>query len=155
MIEHADYQVTIDRTGLKEGLATSSASGLPSLSVASPPEFGGPAGEWSPEHLLVAAVGSCFLTTFLAISDASRLEVDDLSVPGEGTIERGEDRRYRFTRIILRPRIVLVHEADRDRAQRIALKAEGACLITRSLGTPVTVEPVIEVRQDSGAPVAS
>lgn len=152
MIEHADYQVTIDRTGLKEGLATSSASGLPSLAVASPPEFGGPEGEWSPEHLLVAAVGSCFLTTFLAIADASRLDVEDLSVPGEGTIERGEDRRYRFTRIVLRPRIVLSHEADRDRALRIAQKAEGACLVTRSLGTPVAVEPVIEVQQKAAGP---
>jgi organic hydroperoxide reductase OsmC/OhrA len=155
MIDHADYQVTIDRTGLAQGLATSLASGLPSLAVASPPEFGGPAGEWSPEHLLVAAVGSCFLTTFLAIADASRLEVAALSVPGEGTIERGEDRRYRFTRIVLGPHIALVHESDRDRAQRIVQKAEGACLVTRSLGTPVTVEPVIEVQQAAGATISS
>jgi len=154
MIEHADYQVTIERTGPKEGLATSRASGLPSLAVASPPEFGGPGGEWSPEHLFVAAVGSCFLTTFLAIADASRLEIDDLTVPGEGTIERGEDRRYRFTRIVLRPRILLLRDSDRERALRIAQKAEGACLVTRSLASQVVVEPRIEVREESLVPVS-
>lgn len=153
MIERADYQVTIERTGPKEGLATSIASGLPPLAVASPPEFGGPEGEWSPEHLLVAAVGSCFLTTYLAIADASHLEIVDLSVPGEGTIERGDDRRYRFTRIVLRPRIVLEREADRDRALRISLKAEGACLVTRSLASEVVVEPQFKVLEESPAAV--
>lgn len=36
-----------------------------SLEVATPPEFAkGMAGIWSPEHLLVAAVNSCMITTF-------------------------------------------------------------------------------------------
>ncbi|RYD87166.1 MAG: hypothetical protein EOP50_21205 [Sphingobacteriales bacterium] len=40
------------------------------ITVATPPEFAkGEAGTWSPEHLLVAAVNSCLMTTFLAIAE--------------------------------------------------------------------------------------
>lgn len=39
-----------------------------------PPEFGGPERTWSPEHLFVAAVSSCLMTTFRAIAEMSELE---------------------------------------------------------------------------------
>lgn len=46
-----------------------------SIEVATPPEFAkGMPGIWSPEHLLVAAVNSCLMTTFLAIAENSKLE---------------------------------------------------------------------------------
>lgn len=45
-----------------------------SLQVATPPPFnGGVEGIWSPEHLYTAAVGSCLMTTFLAIAENSKL----------------------------------------------------------------------------------
>src|SRR3954467_8042989 len=45
------------------------------IEVATPPEFPkGIAGLWSPEHLFTAAVNSCFMTTFLAIAENSKLE---------------------------------------------------------------------------------
>ena len=42
-----------------------SARENPHLTVATPPEFGGPESVWSPEELFVASVGSCLLSTFL------------------------------------------------------------------------------------------
>jgi organic hydroperoxide reductase OsmC/OhrA len=145
MIERADYAVTVRNTGPKEGVAESDESALPLLPVGTPPEFGGRPGLWSPEHLFVASVASCFMSTFLAIAELSRLEVDALAVPALGTIERGEDRRYRFTRVVLRPRIVLVDAGDSERAERIVTKAEQACLVTRSISTEVVIEPALEV----------
>lgn len=45
------------------------------IEVATPPEFPkGMEGIWSPEHLLVAAVNSYLMTTFLAIAENSKLE---------------------------------------------------------------------------------
>ena len=45
------------------------------IEVATPPEFPqGIAGIWSPEHLFVAAVSGCLMTTFLAIAENSSLE---------------------------------------------------------------------------------
>ncbi|GGD41483.1 hypothetical protein GCM10011514_01890 [Emticicia aquatilis] len=44
------------------------------IEVATPPPFPkGIEGVWSPEHLLTAAVNSCFMTTFLAVAENSNL----------------------------------------------------------------------------------
>ncbi len=49
------------------------------IEVATPPEFPkGIAGIWSPEHLLVAAVSSCLMTTFLAVAENSKLGICEL-----------------------------------------------------------------------------
>ena len=138
------YPVEIDWLRGREGFVTS-AEGLPGFRVGSPPEFGGRPGIWTPEHLLVGAVASCFMTTFLAVAELSHVEIVDLAVPAEGTLVRGEDRRYRFERVVLTPRVELAREADRAKAERLVEKAEAACLVTRSLSAEVVVEPVIEV----------
>jgi peroxiredoxin-like protein len=124
---------------------------LPELTVATPPEFGGPAQQWSPEHLFVAAVASCFLTTFLALSATSRLEIRGIEVPGVGRLVRGEDRRYRIESIHLEPHIQIADEKDRERAGRLAAKAEELCLISRSIRSNVTLGPVIELTADRPA----
>lgn len=147
MIERHDYPVTLRWIGGKEGLA-GSPDRLPELGVASPPEFGGPEHEWSPEHLFVASAASCFMTTFLAMAEMSHLELDGLEVPASGTLVRGEDRRYAIERIEITPRIVLADEADRDKAARLAVKAEDVCLITRSMRSEVEVHPTFETKPE-------
>ena len=144
MIERHDYPVTLRWIGGKEGLAAS-PDRLPELSIASPPEFGGPEHEWSPEPLFVASAASCYMTTFLAMAEMSRLELDGLEVPASGALVRGEDRRYTIERIELTPRIVLADEGDREKAARLAVKAEEVCLITRSMRSEVEVRPTFEV----------
>jgi organic hydroperoxide reductase OsmC/OhrA len=52
----------------------------------------------------------------------------------------------RFTRIVLRPRLAVIHEDDRDRAVKLLQKAERSCLVSRSLQTEVTLEPLIVVQ---------
>jgi peroxiredoxin-like protein len=150
MIERHDYPVHIGWTGGKEGMARS-PDGLPEVRVATPPEFGGPAHVWSPEHLLVASAASCYMTSLLAIADMSRLELVDLEVTAVGRMERGEDRRYSITRIVMRPRLTIVDEKDRDKAERLAHKADAICLITRSLKSETVVETQIEV-EGAGEP---
>ena len=147
MIEPADYTLAVRSTGPHTGVALNDTAGLPSLEVSAPPEFGGPPGVWSPEHLFIASVASCFMTTFMAIARLSKLEVEELDVPAEGTIRRDEDRRYRFTRLVLRPLIVIAEGASVDRTERIVRRAGAACLVTRSSSPPGAVEPVIEVAE--------
>jgi organic hydroperoxide reductase OsmC/OhrA len=144
MIEQHDYPVTLRWIESKLGEATSSDR-LPALNVATPPEFGGPSRVWSPEHLLVASVASCFMTTFLAIAANSQLEILGLEVPATGRMERGPDRRYSITRIELRPRILIAEEAQRAKAERLAHKADALCLISRSLRSEVALDATIEV----------
>ncbi len=144
MIESHDYPVSMRWTVGRKG-KVESPDGLPALEVGAPPEFGGEAMQWSPEHLFVAAAASCFLTTFLAIAELSQLEVLAAAIDASGHLERGEDRRYAFTEIALRPRVTLARERDRERALRLLDKSEKSCLVTRSIRSSVRLEPAIEV----------
>ena len=58
----------------------------------------------------------------------------------EGTVDRA-DGGMRFTEIVLRPRIAVPAGIDAVRVRRALEKAERACLVSRSLDTPVRVEP--------------
>ncbi len=141
MIEHATYPVEVRWSGEKRAVATSGRDVLPELALASPPEFGGPAGVWSPEHLFVSSIAACFLTTFEAIARVSQLPIRAFDVEARGELVRGEDRRYRFTRVELVPHIRVDDQQDVERALRLVPKAEQACLISRSVSSEVVVVP--------------
>ncbi len=129
-------------TGGPTGYATVSVPGMPELRSAPPLEYGGPGDAWSPEHLLLAAVQTCFLYTLRSVAQASKIEFVSLVLDAEGTVDR-QDGVTRFTEIVLRPRLRLAAGADVDRARRILDKAERACLVSASLSTPIRLEPEI------------
>lgn len=115
------------------------------IQVATPPEFpGGVEGIWSPEHLFVASVSSCFMTTFIAIAGYSKLEFEELSVPATGILSNISGK-FAVNEIILRPQLVIMDEDQKDKALRILQKAEEACLITRSIKTEVKLEPKVVI----------
>jgi organic hydroperoxide reductase OsmC/OhrA len=117
--------------------------GVDSIPFAAPPEFNGKAGFWSPEALLLASVGSCFITTFRAIAAYSKFEPLALDVHVEGTVSKNPSG-YEFTEITLKPRLVIQEESDRGRACRLLEKTEHSCLVSRSLKCPVRMEAKVE-----------
>lgn len=140
MIESHDYEVQIVSTGTRSGILDAEGDGLPSLYVASPPEFGGPEGVWSPEHLYVAAIASCLMTTFRAIAEVAKLDVIEYSDSAVGHMQRGDDRLYSIDNVILRPKVVIGEDSDLDKARSLLMKAESICLISRSVNTEVAME---------------
>ena len=123
-----------------------SADGVPlALQFSAPPEFNGERGKWTPEHLLIAATTSCLAATFRSMAEHSRFEFISLQVEAEGTLEKMDDG-LRFTRIVLRPRLSVIRDEDRERAVKLLQKAERACLVARSLQSEVTMEPLIVVQ---------
>jgi peroxiredoxin-like protein len=116
------------------------------IEVATPPEFPkGIAGIWSPEHLFVAAVSGCLMTTFLAIAENSTLDFISFSCGSKGKLEM-VDGKLIMSEIHLKPKVVIHNEAHRDKAIRIIKKAEDACLITRSIKSKIKMEIIIEVK---------
>src|SRR6476620_5572632 len=82
------------------------APSLPAIVSAAPAEFDGPGTRWSPETLLVAAVGDCFVLTFRAIARASRVSWTSLRCDVAGTLAR-VDNVTQFTAFDIRARIVV------------------------------------------------
>lgn len=134
------YEVEINwKEGRRGTLCSSSLD--KTIDVATPPEFpGGVEKVWSPEHLFISSVSSCFMTTFLAIAEYSKLEFENFSVHAEGKLSKAEDGLFVVSEIVLKPDIVIINEKFADKAVRIMEKSEKACLITRSIKTKVTLE---------------
>lgn len=151
MIDSHDYKVQLAATGVRSGIVESSDDGLSALYVASPPEFGGPAGVWSPEHLYTVSVAACLMTTFRSIAEIARLEILEYSDEATGHLQRGDDRLYAIDTIMLRPTVVVADDDDVEKAQRLLRKAEEVCLISRSIETEVLVEGRVLVAQHAGS----
>jgi len=115
-----------------EGEVSLDSDGLAQIRSLPPPEFGGPGGYWSPETLLLAAVGDCLMLTFRAIAKASRFEWGELTADVEGVLER-IDGNSRFTTLTTRVRLVVPPGTDAARAKRLLEKAEQGCPISNSL----------------------
>lgn len=117
------------------------------IEVATPPEFPkGIAGIWSPEHLYTAAVNSCFMTTFLAIAENSKLEFKSLTCPAKGKLSK-EEGKFVMSQIILEPVLTIFNEEDKEKAEKILFKAEKVCLITNSIKAEVILYPQINLAE--------
>jgi len=115
------------------------------IEVATPPEFPkGMEGIWSPEHLFVASLSGCLMTTFLAIAENSTLEFKSFYCHAIGKLEM-ENGRMLMSEILLKPTVVIRDEAFRSKAARILKKAEDACLIAHSVKSKITMEIDIQV----------
>jgi peroxiredoxin-like protein len=133
------HHYEIHLSGGPEGYAKCSAQGLPDLSCAAPVDFDGPGDAWSPEHLLISSVSTCFLFTLRSVAHLSKFHFKALELSAEGTLDRKQGVT-RFTEIILHPKLTVAPGTDRAQAMRIMEKAEKACLISASLSTPVKLQ---------------
>lgn len=130
------YNVDLKWVADRNGIISSPELDL-EFNVATPPQFPkGIARIWSPEHLLTAAVVSCYLTTFLAISENSKLEYTAFSCTSSGKLEQIEGK-FLMTEISLNPVLTINKADDKERAERILVKSEAACLISNSIKSKI------------------
>ena len=136
------YEVKLDWKADRMGLVSSPVL-QSNIEVATPPEFPkGIAGIWSPEHLLVAAVNSCLMTTFLAIAENSKFEFINVTSNANGKLEK-IDGKYIISEIVLSPELTIKNIADKEKAQKVLEKSEAACLISNSIKSKIIFNPVI------------
>lgn len=124
------------------------------LAFSAPVEFHGEPGFWTPEHLLLAAVSSCFLTTFHVIAGNSKVEVLDVQAAVEGDVSHEEDG-WQFTGIRISVHATIAREQDRERVLRLIDKAERACIISRGLKVSPALTSSVDVYEKTGAEAAA
>jgi peroxiredoxin-like protein len=106
------------------------------IHVATPPEFGGEGKPWSPEHLFLSSINSCFMTTYLAFAKKLRFKISNFECTAIGQIEI-VDGKYKFTNINLYPKIYIANEALREKANLALEKTHHSCLITNSVNAGI------------------
>lgn len=133
------YETRLDWKEESRGIT--SAAGKPEIAVGPPPEFGGRESWWSPEHLFIAAVETCFMTTFMAVARKSKLNVLGYESRAEGAVDKTTEG-FSFARVTLHP-VLKVAAADVERTQRLLDLAKKHCLVSASLKTPVIIEAAV------------
>ncbi len=131
------YRTAVKWTGRRMGVASS--PGKPDVQVATPPEFKGHEGIWSPEDLFVAAVNVCLMTTFLALAERAGLPLAGYESEAEGRLEM-VDGKFQVTAITLRPKVALGPGGDGGKVGELLAKAEANCLISNSIKSRVVLE---------------
>lgn len=107
---------------------------------------GGSDERWSPEHLLLGAVGLCLETTFEALAARDHLVVDRWDVRVDGMVDHTETGPA-FTSISAVIHVTVAPELI-ERAHAVAHRAKH-CLIVTSLRCPVDVATVVTEREDA------
>jgi len=138
------YEVNLNWQSDRRGLVSSPLLNSP-IEVATPPEFQGIPGIWSPEHLLVAAVNSCLMTTFLAIAANSKLPFLHFESKAVGKLEK-VDGKYMISEIMLSPSVTIADALDKEKAERVLQKSKAACLVSNSVKAKIVMRPEISIK---------
>lgn len=140
------YRVRTASTAARGGITTADEI-QPSIVFSAPPEFQGEAGKWTPEHLFLASVAGCFVSTFSGMAQFSKFEFLSLDLEVEGIL-RKEEEGWRFAQVNLHPRLKIAQEKDRERATRLLEKTEKTCLIVRSINSKMTLDLEVVVEEE-------
>jgi organic hydroperoxide reductase OsmC/OhrA len=144
IMQDLPHHYFVSAEGTSAGDVLLDAPRVPVLRSASPAEFGGPGDRWSPETLLLGAVADCFVLTFRAVAQASRLPWSFLRCEGVGTLDR-VDRALQFTDVTIQVSLSVPAGVDPYRARRALDKAEQNCLVSNSLKTTIHLEADVAV----------
>lgn len=109
--------------------------------ISAAPDFKGSPTLTNPEELLVAALSSCHMLTFLAICAKKGFVVESYEDTAVGVLERAEGAPMHITRCVLRPRVAFSGTApDAETLDKLHEQAHRGCFIANSVKTVVTVE---------------
>lgn len=99
-------------------------------------------GAADPEQMLVAAIASCHMLSFLHVAREAGFVVSRYRDDAEGRMDKTGDGRIAVTRVALRPLIEWAGEApDPARLEALHHAAHETCFIANSVKTEIVVEP--------------
>ena len=117
---------------------------LKSFSVSTSPEFGGPQGEWSSEHLFLSSITSCFMSTYLTFVNKMKIENTGFECTATGQVEI-VDGKYKFTYIHIYPKAFVGNDGDVERAKVAMEKTKKYCLISNSVNAEIVQHPEVVI----------
>lgn len=126
----------------------------PEMDFSAPPGSQGEAGVLTPEDAFVGAVNTCVMLMFIWAAERFRLDLVSYDCPAEGTKLIELDRTEIFTKVVLRPCIVVragqeAVEAVEKRISRALQAAQKFSLVANSIKSDVIVDPEIVIKAES------
>lgn len=131
------YETTV--TWKSEKAGELHAGNNPDIAVATPPEFGGPHNQWSPEQLLTGAVATCLMTTALYTLAKAHVDLRSYTSNATGTMDKTH-QGLAFTHVHVQIRVAVAKAEDVEKARESILRAEKGCPISKALQCPVQLD---------------
>ena len=122
---------------------TLTAPGNPELLGSSDHAFRGDADRYNPEDMLVAALSSCHMLSYLHLCAINDIVVTAYEDSATGTMQERPDGSGAFTRVQLNPKVTITAESDAEKAESLHHKAHELCFIANSVNFPVENSPTI------------
>ena len=134
------FETSIRSTRARRGRL--SADDKKSIGIACPPEFGGPTGYWSPEHLFVASIEACIMTTFDWLMDKYEGQIVSYQSTAVGVAQMANGD-FLLNRVEVEPTVIVPNEDSLSKAKEAIHEASRQCLISKALTIPVNVHPAV------------
>jgi organic hydroperoxide reductase OsmC/OhrA len=99
-------------------------------------------GDWAPEHLILLATESCFMSTFLSL--AAGVGIDVLGYVSSGRLQATGEPRARPA-VILAPCAVVASSDDAARLADVARRAQRESVAAHLLGPRLKVEMDVRI----------
>jgi organic hydroperoxide reductase OsmC/OhrA len=148
MSRTATYHTTVQWKGEHRGRIQMGNG--PEMDFSAPPDAHGHTGVLTPEDAFVAAVNTCVMMMFIWAAERFKLDLVSYDCFTEGTKLIELDRTETFTKVALRPRIVVraiesEMESARKRVQRALESAVKYSLVANSIKSEIVIDPSIEI----------
>ena len=121
------------------------AAGKPDLLASADRPFFGDADRWNPEELLLAALASCHLLSYLHVAAEAGVVVTGYTDAPTGAMVQTDDGGGHFERVVLHPVVTVADPTMVTEASGLHRLASSKCFIASSVNFPVEHEPEILV----------
>lgn len=137
MTEHY-FHLKADWPGNRNDIGLIQAQNL-HTKISIPSEMDGPGIGTNPDEMLLGAATTCYIITLAAMLERSHIEKRSLVVESSAVVDV-TNGIFTYKKIIHRPTLVIVNEKDSKMANRLLMKAENTCMISRAIRGNVEIE---------------
>lgn len=107
--------------------------------ISIPKEMDGPGIGTNPDEMLLGAAATCYIITLAAMLERSNISNEKLEMHSTAIVDV-TNGIFTYQKIIHRPTIILTNAKDIAITERLAIKAEQTCMISKALRGNVEIE---------------
>ena len=126
-------------------LHTIEVPGKPVLTLTTDNALYGDRSVLNPEDLLVSALSSCHMMSYLYLCAKAQVVVTAYVDRAEGRMVEWEKGGGRFDEVVLKPEVTVQDASMMERAKQLHALAHKICYIANSVNFPVLYEAVVRV----------
>jgi organic hydroperoxide reductase OsmC/OhrA len=120
-----------------------STENKPNILASADPHFRGDKTRYNPEEMLVAALSSCHMLSYLHLCAVNGVVVLEYKDNATGTMIENPDGSGQLTEATLNPIIKVKDSSMNKKANELHEQAEKLCFIARSVNFPVHHKPTV------------